>query len=124
MNIISIITGFASGILGAMGIGGGGVLVLYLSGFKNYPQLLSQGINLLFFLPIGLIAVLMHLKNHLIDKKTAIYVSLGALPSAAVGVYISSLISEELLRKGFGFFLLYLGVREIIKSFKTKSAHR
>ncbi len=124
MNIVSIITGFVSAVLGAMGIGGGGVLVLYLSGFKNYPQLLSQGINLLFFLPIGLIAVLMHLKNRLIDKKIGLYVSLGALPAAALGVYISSLISEEMLRKGFGLFLLYLGISQIIKSFKTKSAHR
>ena len=124
MNFLSLITGFISAILGAMGIGGGGILVLYLSGFKNYSQVLSQGINLIFFIPIGITAVLMHLKNRLIDKKITLAISLGSLPAAAIGVYVSSVISDNMLRKAFGLFLLYLGICQIIKSFKTKSAHR
>ena len=49
--ILDIIAGIISGILGAMGFGGGGILILYLTLYKDMPQVVSQGINLLFFIP-------------------------------------------------------------------------
>ncbi len=125
MNFAIFFAGFVSALLGAMGLGGGGVLLIYLTALTSTPQLMAQGINLIFFLPIGVIAALMHVKNRLIDKKIAIFTTLGALPSAALGVYISGIFDEKFLSKIFAVFLLYLGLKEIITSFsKTKSAHR
>ena len=49
--IYAIFAAIASGILGAMGMGGGGILMIYLTVFAGLEQSLAQGINLLFFIP-------------------------------------------------------------------------
>ena len=49
MNWTALLAGLFSGIIGAMGLGGGAVLIIYLSVFTDMPQLEAQGINLIFF---------------------------------------------------------------------------
>ena len=53
MNIATIIAAFFAAVLGSLGMGGGGVLLIYLTVFQNMAQLDAQGMNLLFFLPIA-----------------------------------------------------------------------
>ena len=43
MKWAALLAGLFSGIIGAMGLGGGAVLVMYLSLFTDTPQLKSQG---------------------------------------------------------------------------------
>ena len=57
MNIGALAAGLFSGIIGGMGLGGGAVLIIYLTVFSDVDQLKAQGINLLFFIPIALLAV-------------------------------------------------------------------
>ena len=57
MSWTALTAGLLSGIIGAMGLGGGAVLIIYLSVFTDMPQLKSQGINLLFFIPIAAAAI-------------------------------------------------------------------
>ena len=52
--------GILSGMLGAMGLGGGGVLIIYLTLFANLQQQTAQGINLLLFLPCAAISVILY----------------------------------------------------------------
>ena len=47
MSWTALAAGLLSGIIGAMGLGGGAVLIIYLSVFTDMP-LKSQGITLLF----------------------------------------------------------------------------
>ena len=60
MNILALLAGLLSGIIGAMGLGGGAVLIIYLSLFTETEQLTAQGINLLFFIPTALLAVIIY----------------------------------------------------------------
>ena len=57
MNWAALLAGLFSGIIGAMGLGGGAVLIIYLSVFTDMPQLEAQGINLIFFIPIAIAAL-------------------------------------------------------------------
>ena len=59
-----------SGGLGAMGLGGGGILLLVLV-WAGWPQLAAQGINLLMILPVGLLGLYFHRKNGLTDREAA-----------------------------------------------------
>ena len=59
-TVIQWIAGILSGTAGALGIGGGGVLILYLVLLADVEQVRAQGINLLFFLPCGIIAIIIH----------------------------------------------------------------
>ena len=77
----------ASGLLGALGRGAGAVLLLYLRVYGGCDQLTAQGINLLFFLPIALLSILLHARNHLIDWKAAGLCVLTGLPGVLLGLF-------------------------------------
>ena len=114
------VIGFFAAIIGSMGLGGGGVLLMYLSAFTDTEQLKAQGINLIFFIPIAAVSVFLNFKNKLIDKKAALICAISALPTALLGSFLSGLFDKNLLRKALAIFLLVLGLRELIGSFKKK----
>lgn len=101
-----------SGALGAMGLGGGGVLLLALAS-TGTDQLAAEGINLLMILPVGLLGLYFHRKNGLVQGKAARPLLLGGIPGAALGLFLSGRLPEEWLRKGFGVLVLLLGAREL-----------
>ena len=55
---MNVFVGLITGAAASMGLGGGFVLLVYLSIFTNTPQDMAQGINLLFFLPIALLSLI------------------------------------------------------------------
>ena len=110
---------FLSGLIGSLGMGGGAVLLLYLRVFAGYEQMAAQGINLLFFWPIGLFALVFHAIHKLVDWKTALVCILAGLPGALLGVWIAGMIGGAWLSKGFGVLLLVIGVRELFHRSKS-----
>ena len=50
--LIPLLAGAATGILSGFGVGGGSLLLIYMTSFAGVPQNLAQGINLL-SLPLG-----------------------------------------------------------------------
>ena len=123
MTIQVIISSFLSGLLGAMGFGGGSVLIIYLTTFLSTGQKEAQGINLLFFLLTGIFANISNNRKNLIDKKSILPFLLFALPGLLTGYFILPHIETELLRKLFGGVLLLLGLRELFSK-KDKQEHR
>ncbi len=118
--ILDIIAGIISGILGAMGFGGGGILILYLTLYKDMPQVVSQGVNLLFFIPSATLAVVMHIKNKLIDKKAAlVYISYG-LVGVALGYLLLNRLDDKTLRTIFAVMLIAVGAKELLFSKKKE----
>ncbi len=113
MNLAVIISSFLSGLLGAMGFGGGAVLIIYLTSFLGVEQKEAQGINLLFFAVTGFLSVIINSKNRLTDKKALLRLLPVALVGLIVGYMLLPLIETELLRKLFGGALLLLGLKEL-----------
>lgn len=121
---MNILVGILTGAAASMGLGGGFILLVYLSIFTNTPQDIAQGINLLFFLPIALLSLIIHIKNKLIDLKlVGKYLILG-LPCAVAGSFVAGIIDVEILRKLFGAFLLYIGINQLYSSFKDKKSKK
>ena len=119
MNVVyAIIAAIASGILGAMGMGGGGILMIYLTLIAGIDHSVSQGINLLFFIPSAVIAIIIYIKKKLIDLKIAIPFATAGVFGALAGSYISGMLDSNILSKMFGIFLLYIGVRELFSKAK------
>ena len=114
MNFIpASIVGLASGVLASMGMGGGFVLVVYLAVFTDIAQKAAQGINLLFFIPITIIAVVLHIKNKLIDIKTALVCSALGVPAVVAGFYLVQYMENDWLRKGFAIFIIIAGLKDL-----------
>ena len=112
------IVGFLTGILASMGLGGGFILVVWLTMFSGTEQRTAQGVNVLFFLPIALIALIMHLKNGLVNKALVKRCAIGGVIGAVIGTFGSQIISNGLLRKLFALFLLAFGLRELFSNTK------
>ncbi len=117
-----IVAGFLSGVIGAMGLGGGAVLLIYLSLFKGENQLKAQGINLLFFIPIAILSVIIYAFKKQIRWKTVLIFSGFGIIGALFGVWLSGAIKTEIVGKIFGGLLVVMGLWQIICAFKAKKA--
>ena len=113
--LIALLAGAATGVLSGFGVGGGSLLLIYMTGFAGLEQTLAQGINLLYFLPTAGAALPAHFKNGSIDKKAALPAILAGLAGTALASWIATSLETELLRKCFGIFLLYIGLRELFR---------
>lgn len=118
---MNIIIGFLSGIAASMGLGGGFVLIIYLTVFAQTDQLTSQGVNLLFFLPIALISLIIHGKNKLIEWKILPMLVITGLVGVIAGTFVTKLIGVELLQKLFASMLTFVGVKELFHKNLSKT---
>lgn len=111
--LLPLAAGAAAGVLSGFGVGGGTLLLVYLTAFAGMDQRLAQGINLLYFLPAGLMALPAHLKNGYLEKPALVPAIGGGLLCAALTAWAATAIDVELLRKCFGGFLVLVGVTEL-----------
>ena len=116
MNITTHIAGFLSGMIGAMGMGGGGVLLIYLTAFAHVPQLKAQGINLISFLPTGLLATVIYA----VKKQ----MWCGGAVAAAGGYLLAKFIETALLSKIFAVFLVTFGLYQLIFTGKNSQMNK
>lgn len=120
LSIWAALAAFLTGICASLGVGGGMILTVYLTVFADFSQLDSQGINLVFFLPVALLAVILHSRNKLISWRAAITALLTGAAGAVIGTLLAHYIKGETLRLLFAGFLLIIGIREIICAVKNK----
>lgn len=113
MSIAALIAGLLAGIIGSMGLGGGAVLIIYLALFTSTEQLAAQGINLIFFLPIGAVSVIIYSCRRLIEWRLVLSIAAGGLAGAVAGIMLTDLLGGNITAKIFGGLLIILGVREI-----------
>ena len=119
--MMEMIVGALSGIIASMGLGGGFVLLIWLTLFQDVSQRTAQGINLLFFLPIALISVILHSRAKLIDRKLVLSLIPGGIIGAILGTIGSQALGNELLRKLYAVFLLAFGLRELFRKSPARS---
>ena len=115
--IWAYIAAFVTGVLASLGVGGGMVLIIYLTVFGGFDQLSAQGINLIYFLPIALLSVIIHSRNGLVEWKKILPSLVTGVIFALAGATLARYIGSPLLRKIFAGFILLIGVKELFGSF-------
>ena len=120
-TVIQWIAGILSGTAGALGIGGGGVLILYLVLLADVEQVRAQGINLLFFLPCGIIAIIIHAVKKRIKWKLVLPCVAGGLAGVFAGMWLLDHINAVWLGKIFAAGLILLGLKELFKKEKQEN---
>ena len=122
MNIFVIIASFLAGALSGMGLGGGGILLVFLTAFSSIDQLTAQGINLIFFLPTGLVAVIVYAIKKQIEWKIVLKMWLYGVIGAFGGYFIARAIETKYLSKIFAVFLIIFGIIILFSKEKNKKA--
>lgn len=113
--LTAALAGAVTGVLSGFGIGGGSLLLIYMTNFAGVEQDLAQGINLLYFLPTAATALPAHAKNGYIEKAALFPAILAGLAGTALAAWAATSIDVGLLRKCFGVFLLIIGIRELFR---------
>lgn len=120
MFILFFIVGIIGGVLGGMGMGGGTLLIPMLTIFFSVEQHVAQAINLIAFIPMAIVALIIHLKNKLIDFKKVWLIILSGIITCFAGSMLAKALSGEVLKRVFGAFLLSLSVYQLLSIKKTQ----
>ena len=113
--LIAALAGAVTGVLSGFGVGGGSLLLIYMTSFAGVPQTLAQGVNLLYFLPTAATALPAHFKNGYVEKRALLPAIAAGLVCSALTAWAATALDVELLRKCFGGFLIAIGLRELFK---------
>ena len=113
--LIAALAGAVTGVLSAFGVGGGSLLLIYMTTFAGLAQDLAQGINLIYFLPAAATALPAHFKNGYVEKKALLPALCAGLICSALAAWAATALDAELLRKCFGGFLILIGLRELLR---------
>ncbi len=116
MNVLLIICiGFIAGILsGAIGIGGGIVLVPALIYFLGYHQQLAQGTTLMMLaLPVVGLAVYKYYQLGNVNYKVSLILAIGFVFGGYIGASFANQIPEETLKKAFGVIMILVALKMI-----------
>ena len=110
---VALIVGTVLGFLTGLGVGGGSLLILWLTLVLEMPQTAARGINLLFFLPSAMIACYLRWKQGAVTLRKVLPAILTGCAAAAVFSFISTRMDLDILKKLFGVLLLATGIREL-----------
>ena len=108
------------GFLAGLGIGGGSLLILWLTMVLDMPHSAARGINLLFFLPAAIICACFRSRQGMIPFRKILPAIITGCIAAAVFSYLSTLIDITALKKLFGGLLILTGLREVFYKKKTE----
>lgn len=111
---LMLVLGLISGVAGGMGLGGGTILIPALTIFLNVPQTSAQGVNLIVFLPMAVVAIIIHSKNGFIQTKDLIFLILPGIVFSVVGAMVSNLIPRQIVRIVFGCFLILIAIWQAV----------
>jgi len=120
MFILDMIASFAIAILSGMGIGSGGLLVIYLTLVSSTPQLTAQGINLLFFLFSTGAAMTVHLRRRKIYFNAVLLMAAVGIFGALLGSFTAGVLPTSLIKKLFGAMLIISGTVALFKKDKNE----
>ena len=107
--LIATLLGFLAGI----GVGGGSLLLLWLTQVVMLEQTQARIINLLFFLPTAVISTIFRGKQQQIDRKTTLVAIISGCCAALIFTIVSRMLDVSFLKKLLGGLLILTGIREV-----------
>lgn len=111
--VISVLVGTVLGFLAGLGIGGGSLLILWLTFVAGFPQETARNINLLFFLPAAAVSRLLRRnKGNVAVGKILPGIISGCL-AAGIAAFLAPGMDLEMMKKLFGGMLVLTGLREV-----------
>lgn len=110
MLIVDMIAAFLAAALSGLGVGSGGLLVIYLTLVAGMEQRLAQGVNLLFFLFSGGAALAVHAAHRKLYPGVILLLTVFGIGGSFLGVALSHMLPPLLLRQLFGGMLVFSGI--------------
>lgn len=111
-----LFSGLISGLISGLGMGGGVILIAILTYVTQYSQQGLQTLNLIYYIPTAIIAIIVYLKNKQIDyKMVGKIIAWGIIPTI-ISAVIANMLDTSYLRKVFAMYLIGIGGMIFIKN--------
>ena len=111
---IAVMAGVILGYLAGLGVGGGSLLIIWLTLVLKMDHSTARAINLMFFIAgAGAVSLFRWKKGQLQIKKILPAMITGCI-AAGVFSWVSRVIDVSAIRKFFGVLLLLTGIRELL----------
>ncbi len=117
--MIDFIVSAGVALLSGLGVGSGGLLVVFLTEYREVGQLFAQGVNLLFFIFSSGASTAVNLLKRNICYGAVLMMTAGGVAGAIIGAFIASVTSPKLLKFGFGIMLIATGVPSLVRAIKA-----
>lgn len=115
---------FIIALLSGMGVGGGGLFMIYLTFITQMEQMTLQGINLIFFLFASGASLILHLQGRKIYfGAVAVMIMFGVIGSV-LGSMCASLFDGRYLRYIFAAMLIASGIYSFFSSPNEKEVKK
>ena len=122
--MVTLLVGTALGFLTGLGVGGGSLLMVWLTAVLGMDTLTARSINLLFYLPGAAVAILFRQRQGKIQWRNVLPPALAGCIAAALCSRLSTAVDNSWLQKIFGVTLIIAGVREVLWRPKRRGEHR
>ncbi len=111
---VALIVGIALGYLAGLGVGGGSLLILWLTLVLHTPNQTARLINLMFFITAAGSVSLFRWKQGALQIRKILPAILAGSLAAGIFSWVGAQLDAGLLKKLFGILLLFTGVRELL----------
>ena len=111
---ISLLVGMVLGFLSGLGVGGGSLLMLWLTLVLDEDPSAARNVNLLFFIPCALVACFFRWKRGSLPVRKVLPAIAGGCTSAFLVSLFSQNIELSIIKKLFGVLLIFTGLREVL----------
>lgn len=118
MILLDIAAVFLVSALAGMGVGAGGLPVLFFTAVRKFPQKPAQGLCIVLFIAASVGAFIINRKKRALDLGIVPYIALSGCVFAFLGASLVESVPNEELRKMFGSLLIFTGIYTAIKKDK------
>ncbi|AOT68601.1 sulfite exporter TauE/SafE family protein [Geosporobacter ferrireducens] len=108
--LLGLITGMINGLFGA---GGGTILVPGMFFLLGVSQHKAHATAIAIILPLTLVSAFIYVKHGIIAWDVTLKVILGGVVGSYIGARLFARISDNLLRKAFGVFMIIAAIRMV-----------
>ncbi|MDR0324523.1 MAG: sulfite exporter TauE/SafE family protein [Oscillospiraceae bacterium] len=109
----SAAAGAGTGVLSGFGLGGGTLLLIWMTAFGGLEQHAAQACNLLYFPPCALGSMAGHIKNKQIAWREGLSALCAGFIAALLGAFCATRLDAMPLRTGFAVLTAVIGFREV-----------
>jgi uncharacterized membrane protein YfcA len=113
---VTLLIGLFAGVVsGALGIGGGVVMVPAMVLLLGVQQGVAQGTSLFVILPTAISGAQSHYRRRSLDLQPTIWMGVVGATTAAGGAYLAVHVDQVRLRQLFALYLLLVGLQSIYR---------
>lgn len=116
--MVALAVGTLLGFLSGIGVGGGSLLILWLTLVLNWEHTAARSLNLLFFLPAAVVSCFFRWRQGSVKIRKILPAVIAGCIAAILVSFLGRNLETEVIKKLFGGLLIFTGLRELF--YKSK----